>query len=207
MHSTRMKKYMDNIYTHVQCYGTTTYKGVWRREVGYEKGAYKFEASISSGDLHNLYLGVIDRLEIDVRNFSDNRFGIALPYDSLPEKVEIPSNEYAMELGLPVVERGLKCRLEIINIITDQSVTIEGRLVKNAGQSFAFFTLKFFKLVIDLTQSENNVSGQFLLHKFESGKLTMQEMTRLLKVMHLGVRLENGKYPTLSLFFVQTTIH
>ncbi len=24
MHSTRMKKYMDNIYTHVQCYGTTT---------------------------------------------------------------------------------------------------------------------------------------------------------------------------------------
>jgi hypothetical protein len=25
--------------------------------------------------------------------------------------------------------------------------------------------------------------------------------------VEIGVRLENGKYPTLSLFFVQTTIH
>lgn len=163
----------------------TERKGVWRREVGYEKGAYKFEASISNRELQNLYLGMIDKVEVDVQSFFDNRFGIALPYDALPEKVQILSNEYAMELGLHVVERGTECRLEIINVETDQSVVIEGRLVKNTDQKFAFFTHRYFKLVIDLTKSGNNVSGQFLLHKFESGKFTMQEMTTLLRVMHL----------------------
>ncbi|HHF2923670.1 DUF4365 domain-containing protein [Vibrio parahaemolyticus] len=151
-----------------------------RQAVGYENGNVKIIANLEKKEFAKLELGLIDSLELNVENFFDNRFNIPLVPTKIPEKIELLSDDYSVELGLAKQPTGDTCECVVFDD-NNQEISLSGVLKAYKSEKYLIFSHRYFKFWIDNTASVNNVAGDFLIGKLEGDKLSIDEIERVLK--------------------------
>lgn len=182
------------------------YKNSYWTNIGYEEGKYSLKAKLPVDAMLDIKLGVRKSYELEFYNFNSIRFGMEIPYDPAPQKIELLSYDSARSLGLPShleeEKETLYIQKDKLNIPIYINGTI-GYISTSANEGIGYFNSKYIKLSIPFLNNKTNPEIQILYEKIMSDSMPLSELENQVKAIvtltkesafYLGLKeINNGK--------------
>jgi hypothetical protein len=160
-----------------------SWKQEFRTNVGFDNGALQIVGDIKNQDFIEVALGLKDSAPVNVKAFTNLRFGIPLPYDELPTSMEILSSEYAESIGLPVNKSVTSVKCYIKNDELSVPTEVHGELSKLPGvDSVCCFSTPFVKFIF-YANGTNDIEVTFLWQRMLDSKMTLDTLRHNLQVI------------------------